>query len=203
MAMSSADCTSDKALQERIHSGALYFKEKTEALAKAFSDALPDPDNKELKKRLKDTLKEADGLIYRKTALLGSVVEDGFDTSGYLKKKAMLALEDAPSGLRKKKASASQGGKAEIPSDILHPGLYRRITGWRKARAEAEGVPAYTVLRQQTVLGISNILPQDSETLSGIPYFGKRKTEKYGEEILDMVREYMESPEYGKSGVSR
>lgn len=203
MAMSSADCTSDKALQERIHSGALYFKEKTEALAKAFSDALPDPDNKELKKRLKDTLKEADGLIYRKTALLGSVVEDGFDTSGYLKKKAMLALEDAPSGLRKKKASASQGGKAEIPSDILHPGLYRRITGWRKARAEAEGVPAYTVLRQQTVLGISNILPQDSETLSGIPYFGKRKTEKYGEEILDMVREYMESPEYRKSGVSR
>ena len=88
---------------------------------------------------------------------------------------------------RKSHASASM---TEVPSDILHPELYRRLIAWRNAEAASQGVPVYIIIQQKAILGIANLLPTSSQALARIPYFGKRGTEKYGARILELVNEY-------------
>lgn len=61
---------------------------------------------------------------------------------------------------------------------------------WRRSEATSRSVPAYVILQQKAILGISNLLPQDMQSLLRIPYFGKAGAEKYGERILEIVREY-------------
>ena len=78
----------------------------------------------------------------------------------------------------------------EVPSDILHPELYRRLVAWRNAEASQLGLPVYTVIQQKAILGITNLLPEDKSALLRIPYFGKKGVEKYGDELLEMVRVY-------------
>lgn len=77
-----------------------------------------------------------------------------------------------------------------VPADILHPRLYARLIAWRNAEALRLGLPVYTVIQQKAILGISNLLPADKETLARIPYFGKKGVEKYGDLLLQMVQEY-------------
>ena len=92
--------------------------------------------------------------------------------------------EDGNSSSRKKAAGI------EVPSDILHPELYRQLIAWRNAEASRLGLPVYTVIQQKAVLGITNLLPKSKEALLRIPYFGKKGVEKYGDELLDIVRKY-------------
>ena len=79
----------------------------------------------------------------------------------------------------------------EVPSDILHPELYKRLVAWRNAEASQLGLPVYTVIQQKAILGITNLLPEDKAALLRIPYFGKKGVDKYGDELLEMVRKYM------------
>ena len=103
------------------------------------------------------------------------------------------------SGRRKRKEETEDGGSSsarkraatvEVPSDILHPELYKRLVAWRNAEASRLGLPVYTVIQQKAILGITNLLPEDKATLLRIPYFGKKGVEKYGDELLEMVRMY-------------
>ena len=126
-----------------------------------------------------------------KAGLLEFVHGQGFLVTDYLKRKAILSISEAPHGKdvsrpeRKKRAES-----IEVPTDILHPDLYKELVQWRNAEAVRQGLPAYTILRQNAILGISNLLPADEDTLLRIPYMGKKGVEKYGKILLDMVRRY-------------
>lgn len=85
----------------------------------------------------------------------------------------------------------------EVPSDILHPELYRRLVAWRNAEASQLGLPVYTVIQQKAILGITNLLPEDKSALLRIPYLVKRSG-KYGDELLEMVRVYKRRVELQK-----
>ena len=51
-------------------------------------------------------------------------------------------------------------------------------------------MPTYVILQQKAILGISNLLPVDKEMLLRIPYIGKKGVDKYGDEILEIIRAY-------------
>ena len=70
--------------------------------------------------------------------------------------------------------------KIEVPTDILHPDLYKQLIAWRNTEAAKAGLPVYTVIQQKAILGIVNLLPRDIASLVRIPYFGKKGAEKYG-----------------------
>lgn len=235
MTDASDDYASDTALQGRIHSGAVYFKERLETALKVFEDILVNSDNKEAKKRLKEAAGEFLSGLNMKIKLLDSVIGDGFRTAAYLKRKAIISLEEVPDKKRRPKKKAldraasgtgtgsakedvpsatrdtglhAEGGniaarnssrdrkptaimsRTEVPSDILHPELYRRLIAWRNAEAASQGVPVYIIIQQKAILGIANLLPTSSQALGLIPYFGKRGAEKYGARILELVNEY-------------
>lgn len=181
-------------LQVRIGSAASYFLEQLMMLGPLLGGEIT-TDNKELKKKLREAIEELEDLFDLKVGLLSFVQTNGFHVPGYLKQKAVLTIEGiSQKGERlaspKAERTKNKQRSVEVPSDILHPELYRRLVAWRNAEASRLGLPVYTVIQQKAILGISNLLPADRAMLMCIPYFGKKGAEKYGDVILEMVRAY-------------
>ena len=121
-----------------------------------------------------------------------------------LKAKVMLSLEDNSSSpsptaktLRERKErvertrSSFTKVKVEVPTDILHPELYRTLSEWRTEKTRETNMPAYVIMQQKALMGIVNLLPDTPQALEAVPYFGAKGVEKYGLEILGIVRKYM------------
>ena len=200
------DYASDSRLHGRISSGAAYFKEKLEKLSEVFSEPLTDSDNKESKKKLKEYAADLSARLNTKIALLDFVMENGFTTASYLRQRAVLSLDDGRKATKARTKEKQPRPKAEkpekfsVPSDILHPGLYRRLVSFRNEEAAAQGVPVYLILQQKAILGISNLLPSDLHALSRIPWLGKKTIEKYGDRLLEITREYLRTNSDASSG---
>ena len=186
----SDDYAADRHLQDRIHQAAAYFHEQLEPLAVVLHGEV-NSDNKELQKKLVGALDSLSHSLYFKTGLLDYVYKHGFHISDYLRQKALLSINDEKQSKEKNVPHRGKGKRrevVEVPSDILHPELYKQLVQWRNEEASKQGVPVYLILRQQAILGISNLLPADTVALSRIPYLGRKTIEKYGEAILEIVR---------------
>ncbi len=199
--MASADQQETTLLSQRIVSGAGYFhKQLEELLVPLVAESRIETDNKEIKKKVTEGLENLRQTLRIRQGTLEQTASEGFSVTAYLRRKAILALEQekakekATAGERKKRTME----KVEVPSDILHPKLYSRIIGWRSREAAKLSLPAYTVLQQKAILGIVNLLPASDDELLCIPYVGKKAVEKYGDMLLQMVEEYVD-----KYGVSR
>lgn len=192
------DYVGDRQLQSRFISGARYFREKLEEIVfPLVSETKVQTDNKEIKKKITEALGVLRVALYVKKGTLLSTEEHGFSVSTYLKQKAILTItEENGEGRREKgEGKRERGGqradKIEVPTDILHPELYKQLIAWRNSEAAQAGVPVYTIIQQKAILGIVNLLPVDVPSLVRIPYFGKKGAEKYGDVLLNMVNNYV------------
>ena len=52
-------------------------------------------------------------------------------------------------------------------------------------------MPAYVIMQQKALMGIVNLLPDTPQALEAVPYFGAKGVEKYGLEILGIIRKYV------------
>lgn len=101
----------------------------------------------------------------------------------------------APAG-----SSVSFGaGEGSGAADVRHPGLYDLLKKWRYEHAIEKGLPAYTILQQKALIGLSNTLPRNLRELLAVPGIGKKIMENYGDELLAIIEKYRES---GPAGVS-
>lgn len=188
------DVEADATLQERLRKGADYFAGELQARLEMVEGMSLPTDNKEVKRRADAALGELRELLDCKVKLLRNVAGNGFRMHDYLRCKAVAAIGDAEAetgGAGKKKQGGKKAAdKMEVPSDILHPVLYKRLVAWRGKRMREERVAAYQILQQKALLGIANLLPGTSAALMRIPYFGSRSMEKYGTELLAIVNRY-------------
>lgn len=196
----SGDYMHDDRLQQRLISGAHYFAgQLEEILSPLVAGTKIQTDNKELKKKFSEALAALQSALYIKKGTLLLTEKEGFTVPSYLKRKAVLTIEGSgkgDTGASKSRTSSSatkadRGEKIEVPTDILHPDLYKQLIAWRNAEAAKAGLPVYTVIQQKAILGIVNLLPRDIASLVRIPYFGKKGAEKYGDILLDMVNRYV------------
>lgn len=202
------DYAVNQKLQERIRSGAGYFHKELEPVRALYNKTNMPLDNKELRKLLAERMQALDDALWIKESLLEAVSTGGkFAITDYLKLKAkvMLSLEDdsTSSGSskalkekkerkeRKERTRSAEKVKVEVPTDILHPELYRALSEWRTAKTREMNVPAYVIMQQKALMGIVNLLPDSPRALEAIPYFGAKGVERYGLEILGIVRKYM------------
>ena len=200
------DYATNQELQQRICSGAAYFRKELEPVRELYDKTSMPLDNKELRKQLNERLQALDDALWIKESLLEEMQTEAFTVTGYLKRKAkvMLSLEGdtASSGSsakapkekreRKERTRGNSGKvKVEVPTDILHPELYRALSEWRTAKTREVSMPAYVIMQQKALMGIVNLLPDTPAALEAIPYFGAKGVEKYGLEILGIVRKYM------------
>lgn len=208
------DYATNEELQRRIHSGAGYFRDELQPVRALYEKTNMPLDNKELRKQLNERLQALDDALWIKESLLDLASAKAFTVTDYLKQKAKVMLnlgEDASASgssskapkekkerkERKERASgastsgASGKAKVEVPTDILHPELYHALSAWRTEKTREANLPAYVIMQQKALMGIVNLLPDSSQALEAIPYFGAKGVAKYGLEILGIVRKYM------------
>ena len=177
----------DPVIADRVKKGAEYFREHTMSIfGKFLEEAIPEIDNKEVRKLVEQNMERFRGEVNLKLETL-KVIGNGFSVKDYLRAKAK-ALIDAPKVKIKAKRAGAE--KVEISPDILHSKLYETLRAWRNKEAERLKLPVYTVLQQKALLGISNTLPTNSKELLAVPGVGKKIVERYGAVLLDMVDEF-------------
>lgn len=190
------DYDANPKLNERIVAGAHYFRKHLEDLLNPLMVSTKvETDNKELKKKFSEALDTLKTTLHVKLGTLYYTEKEGFTVSAFLKHKAVLTLSvsggesTSSSGRSERKPRIAE--KIEVPTDILHPELYKQLIAWRNSEASKANLPVYTVIQQKAILGIVNLLPCDTASLVRIPYFGKRGAEKYGDALLEMVSRYV------------
>ena len=179
----------DVYLQERIRKAAVYFLEKTTLILQDLLDhSVIQTDNKEVQKKVNEVLSHFQMDVRQKQQTL-EVSKDGFSVPAYLSAKSKSLIEDdEPKPQKKKKASKESSDRSAVPNDILHPELYEQLRAWRYRKAKEQDMPAYTILSQLALIGITNRLPRHSNQLLQIPGVGKGILSRYGEEILQIVQ---------------
>ena len=67
--------------------------------------------------------------------------------------------------------------------------LFEKLRGWRSARAREESVPPYIVFGDKVLREIARQKPSDLDELGEISGIGPAKLDKYGEMVLELLRE--------------
>lgn len=173
-------------LQDRIKKASVYFEGKLqEHICEVLQNIDIETDNKEIRKQLKESIENLYQEAFIKTACFKEC-ESGFFVKTYLSTKAKAGIEK----IQLKKESrplvfSSSASTANAP-------LLLQIKAWRNAIADEEDLPIYMVLPQKTMYQLVEQLPVTKKELKEISGFGKKKVQKYGDEIISLIREYLQ-----------
>ncbi|MHC1559763.1 ATP-dependent DNA helicase UvrD2 [Actinomycetospora sp. C-140] len=86
-------------------------------------------------------------------------------------------------------ASAKLGRCSTHPTDV-DESLLDALKAWRSAEAKSRSVPAYVVFTDATLIALAEQRPHDPSGLVAIPGIGSSKLERYGTEVLTLLREH-------------
>jgi tRNA uridine 5-carbamoylmethylation protein Kti12 len=191
MLQNDSDAELNDPLQDRIKKAAVFFSAKIEALAAGILNAFSiDTDNKTVKKSFKEAYERFRKDIYIKQKCL-SAVRTGFIVSEYLDAKAKSFIDIPSAGQHTKKI------EEDISGLNLHPSLLQLLKEWRNKKSSELNTPHYMIIHQNAMLLIANKLPQDKTSLKQIKGIGKKKCEKYGEELLDIITSFCREEKIG------
>jgi len=178
---------SNELLQERIRKACKYFAEQTEEhLCQVLKSTDIETDNKEIRKLLREGIENLFQEAYIKTACF-KACSDGFFVKTYLAAKAIASIE---------KIQIKKEVKVPVYTTVsgsIHASLLQAIKTWRSSKADEEDLPVYMVLPQKTMYELIEKLPVNLRQLKAINGFGKKKVEKYGDELLGIIRQYLQS----------
>jgi DNA helicase-2/ATP-dependent DNA helicase PcrA len=73
------------------------------------------------------------------------------------------------------------------PAEADDSHLFGRLRTWRKRQAEAQGVPAYVVFSDATLVAIADAHPGDRRQLAAISGVGATKLERYCAPVLAVI----------------
>jgi hypothetical protein len=85
-------------------------------------------------------------------------------------------------------AAGQEGLDAAREVAVADEDVYRRLESWRKRKAAEEGKPAYIILTNDSLAQLAREKPATIDDLRRIRGIGPVKLERYGEEILAVVK---------------
>ena len=178
------DAETNDILQERVKKASDFFSGKLEAIMKeSLAGILVETDNKTVRKSLTEGLERLRKECGTSLACLNTV-RSGFTIGKYLEAKSKSAIE-LPA------AKAHQAKSSDDSSGIINqPVLFRQLKDWRNQKARETGLSHYMILHQKTMVSLSNIMPQCLPALKLVKGMGKKKSDKFGEELLEMIISY-------------
>ncbi|CAG36716.1 helix-turn-helix domain-containing protein [Desulfotalea psychrophila] len=177
--------TDNDHIMERCCKAAGYFCKKIdELLIKPLELLRIESDNSEINKKIAiaQTALLTEALVKKAGIASGKT---GFSPRAYLRAISQVEIEQKGRGKKR---------EAKIPAyseeDIAHPKLFASLRKWRTVKAKEEKIPAFQVLHQSAMVQITVSLPKSDKELLKLKGVGPRTVEKYGEELLSLVREY-------------
>jgi hypothetical protein len=179
----------DPVIRERLIKASCYFQDKFHTILLPYLENVAvETDNKEIQKKINDTLKQVREETAVKLAAVGSC-KDGFSPEKYLRSLSAAAID---AGNIRPKAKTTIYSE----EDVGYPELFESLREWRKQKAAEQGIAHYQILHHKTLIQIAVCLPDTISALKKIKGIGKRLAEKYGEELTNMVADYR-----GKHGI--
>ena len=180
------DVEKDVALQDRIRKASIYFSEKVkELVADKIENITIETDNKAVRKSVKDVVnKLLQEALFKFSCL--QFCQKGFIVKDYLEAKAKASLDENTIKPSRKESSEA------VSSDISRPDFYKRLKAWRDATADELDWEVYMVLQLKTMRELSAKLPATTQGLKAINGLGKKKLEKFGSDLLEMIISYRE-----------
>ena len=79
--------------------------------------------------------------------------------------------------------------EADNEEKVLNNMLFNKLKLWRRDVAIQEGVKPYIIFSDATLIELCNKLPQNEEELLEIRGMGEKKFEKYGEKLIELLKE--------------
>jgi len=183
------DLHENKEAQERISKASHYFVIKTEEhLLSLLKDFSFETDNQGIKKVIDGHLKQLNEKVSIKLLCLKTCA-NGFSTGNYQDVRAKAHFEKQSFRLKKP--------REVVDENVEHPELLRHLKKWRKELADKINAPAFYIASQKSIVDIANQLPYTADQLKLIKGFGKKKIERYGQDIIFMVSEYRQEKKLG------
>ena len=177
------DAESNILLQERVKKASEYFSVKLEAAMKDILDGYSvETDNKTVRKSVSEAIERLRKEGVTKLACL-KAVRSGFEISKYLNIKSKSAV-DIPSVKSHSKSVEDNSGI------IKHPALFRQLKEWRNNKARETALPHYMILPQKTMVTLAGFMPQSLKALRQVKGMGTKKSDKFGEELLEIIVSY-------------
>ena len=171
------------AIQERFKKAIGYFKTETEKCIvdtlKAFNYST---DNKAIESDLIKSLDVIEELLAAKLSYFMGLAE-GFDTQKFLelRAKSVFLTKDKP-----KKARSS------VIDGTINIELFELLRELRNKIANENDLIHYQVFTQKGLYEICEVLPITKKQLLEMDGFGKVRVEKYGSQILEVIKAYCE-----------
>ena len=174
---------SDSTIQERIKKALSYFKQHIETYIKTPLASLTfATENKEVNKDIKKQLDIIEALLSNKLYCLNGLTE-GFSTSKYLELRAKAVLQKSKVPTVKK----------EYVDTTAHPLLFSKLRALRSEFADQEDVAHFQIFTQKSLYGMCEMLPVTTRQLRTINGMGKIRIQKYGEDILEIIKDYCDN----------
>ena len=170
-------------VQERFKKAIAYFENHTRNfIEKPLEELRFATENKAVKQEITKHLDSLEDLLAIKLYCFKGL-KNGFATLKYLdlRAKASLQKEDQP---RRK--------KEKFIATTEHKVLFETLRELRSFLSEEEDIPPYQVFTQKALFEMCEVLPINAAQLRAISDIGKIRFEKYGAEILEVIREYCE-----------
>ena len=177
----------NEALQKRVKDAANYFSAEIQKWKEKFYAHPFSTDKKKVARYLDASLTEVAFILHE---ILHRVnhCKKGFTLNEYLKsgKKVETAAD-------KIQSTYAQNQEKEVVVDgTTNEELYSRLAALRKQIASVTNAPLYMVFSSDAIQNVCKYLPQNKEELLKIKGFGKTKVGQYGDEVIQMVRDYCE-----------
>jgi superfamily II DNA helicase RecQ len=181
---SDPDAEANAQLQERLRKAGEFFAVKLEQSLKEIIDGFSiETDNKTVRKAITEAVDRLRKEVLTRLACL-EVARSGFSANKYLAAKSKSFIDVPATKSRPSKATADSSGT------VRHPELFRLLKDWRNRKAKEEGLAHYMIMHQKTMLNLADLLPQSMSALKKVKGIGKKKADKYGEELLEIIVSY-------------
>ena len=148
-----------------------------------------DVDNKFNKTRIENAMTDLALSYYGKVGLLKMLDANGFTIANYLKYKNVAVLNAADE--MKSLMSAQNKRRRRQGVEVKHWEVYRKLSTWRDNFSEFMDISPSAILQQKAMINIANDLPCTLSALKKVQGVGRKTIDRYSDDILKIVREYV------------
>ena len=171
----------NEVLKERMHAGVGYFLKEQSRLNESLGNCPVVTDSRLHAKEVNETLQEIFSGLSIKKYLMESLTGE-IDIEKYHKTKKDFILPAWGVNV--------YAGEAKHRTESPHPVLHQRLRKLRDIICSKANTPIYIVAGTNTLDEMARYLPMNLAELRRISGFGDTKTEKYGQQFLDIIIEY-------------
>ncbi len=133
------------------------------------------------------------------------VLKLGKFSDNILKKRETIIMKSLENRVYKedKESKNSKSSKKASKNIPINEKMFNILKAVRSEIAEKEGIPAFMIFHNTTLMEIAKELPTTESQFLDISGVGNMKNEKYGKAFIDAVNEYVNSEDFEEASVEK